>query len=73
MVITFNILNFRPKVKQDEVCINIEQGRHPVIHQLLRESQQFVPNDTKLSVGIIYKLVLILLLKQKGVIISIMR
>ncbi|XP_071168797.1 DNA mismatch repair protein Msh3-like isoform X1 [Mytilus edulis] len=39
----------RPKVNENEVCINIEQGQHPVIQQILQGSQQFVPNDAKIS------------------------
>ncbi|XP_052101341.1 DNA mismatch repair protein Msh3-like isoform X2 [Mytilus californianus] len=39
----------RPKIKENEVCINIEQGQHPVIQQILQGSQQFVPNNTNIS------------------------
>ncbi|KAI9832398.1 MAG: Mismatch repair protein msh3 [Sarea resinae] len=31
----------------DETCINVEQGRHPMVEQLLVES--YVPNDTDIS------------------------
>lgn len=47
-----NSVNCRPKVNENKVCINIEQGQHPVIQQILQGSQQFVPNDTNISVSI---------------------
>ena len=31
--------------------IEIEDGRHPVIDQLLGEGEQYVPNDTLMSVS----------------------
>lgn len=45
-------INFsRPVVKDTEAHIYIKQGRHPVIDHLLPENQQFVPNDTNMSVS----------------------
>ncbi|KAK2548691.1 DNA mismatch repair protein Msh3 [Acropora cervicornis] len=41
----------RPFVKDTEAHIYIKQGRHPVIDHLLPENQQFVPNDTNMSVN----------------------
>ncbi|XP_029192324.2 DNA mismatch repair protein Msh3-like isoform X1 [Acropora millepora] len=40
----------RPVVKDTEAHIYVKQGRHPVIDHLLPENQQFVPNDTNMSV-----------------------
>ena len=34
----------------DECIIEIEEGRHPIVDQLLSDGTQYVPNDTKLSV-----------------------
>ena len=34
----------------EEPVVEIEAGRHPIIHSLLGEGEQYVPNDTKLSV-----------------------
>ena len=36
---------------EDAVCIDIKQGCHPVIKTLLAENDQYVPNDTCLSVS----------------------
>ena len=34
----------------EERVIKIEGGRHPIIDHLLGDGQQYVPNDTDLSV-----------------------
>ncbi|XP_053405229.1 DNA mismatch repair protein Msh3-like isoform X2 [Mercenaria mercenaria] len=39
----------RPEIVADEVCVNIEGGRHPVIQELLNENKQYVANDTCLN------------------------
>ncbi|OWF46885.1 DNA mismatch repair protein Msh3-like [Mizuhopecten yessoensis] len=40
----------RPEiVDDDEFCIHIENGRHPIIQQLIGEHEQYVPNHTRLS------------------------
>ena len=36
---------------EDTVCIDIKQGCHPVIKNLLAENDQYVPNDTSLTVS----------------------
>ncbi|XP_033750207.1 LOW QUALITY PROTEIN: DNA mismatch repair protein Msh3-like [Pecten maximus] len=42
----------RPEiVADDEFCIQIENGRHPIIQQLIGENEQYVPNNTRLSRG----------------------
>ncbi|KAJ8303889.1 hypothetical protein KUTeg_017472, partial [Tegillarca granosa] len=46
----------KPEILDTEVIIDIEEGRHPVIDQLLGEHKQFVPNDTKLSSVLIKEL-----------------
>ncbi len=47
----------RPTIREDVACIQIEQGRHPVIDSLLGEGEQYVPNDTKLQVHVIYSFI----------------
>ncbi|KAK6179331.1 hypothetical protein SNE40_011718 [Patella caerulea] len=39
----------RPKFVKDCECIEIEEGRHPVITSLLTGQQQYVPNNTHLK------------------------
>ena len=39
-----------PRVVED-VVVEIEAGRHPVIALLLTEGEQYVANDTKMSVS----------------------
>ena len=39
-----------PEVVEEQV-IQIRGGRHPVIDLLLGEGQQYVPNDTSMSVS----------------------
>ncbi|XP_071104806.1 DNA mismatch repair protein Msh3-like [Haliotis cracherodii] len=39
----------RPEVVDDTVCVEIDQGRHPVIDVLKADHEQFVPNDTQLQ------------------------
>lgn len=41
----------RPELVAGETCVNIEQGRNPIVHMLLGENQQYVPNETHLKVG----------------------
>ena len=38
----------RPKI-DDDIVIDIQEGRHPVIEQLLPPDQPYVPNDTRLE------------------------
>lgn len=44
----------RPELVDDDMCIEIRQGRHPVIQHLIGEGGQYVPNDTDLQVSVIY-------------------
>ena len=44
-------LYFRPELVDGETCLNIEQGRNPIVHMLLGETQQYVSNDTLLKVS----------------------
>ena len=44
------MLCYSPEMVEDQV-IEIEDGRHPVIDQLLGEGEQYVPNDTSMSVS----------------------
>ena len=37
----------------DRVCIDIEQGQHPVIAQLVGQQEQYVPNDTHMGVSVL--------------------
>ncbi|XP_060571566.1 DNA mismatch repair protein Msh3-like [Ruditapes philippinarum] len=39
----------RPEIVSDEICVEIEGGRHPVIEELLGENKQYVANDTRLT------------------------
>ncbi|XP_060066671.1 DNA mismatch repair protein Msh3-like [Ylistrum balloti] len=40
----------RPEiVDEDDFCIQIENGQHPIIQQLIGEQEQYVPNHTRLS------------------------
>ncbi|XP_064608529.1 DNA mismatch repair protein Msh3-like [Liolophura sinensis] len=39
----------RPDIVEDSVEIRIDQGRHPVVDQLLGGQDQYVPNDTALK------------------------
>ncbi|CAG5128814.1 unnamed protein product, partial [Candidula unifasciata] len=39
----------RPHVDGERACIEIKQGRHPVIEALSHGQEQFVPNDTHLD------------------------
>ena len=48
-----NCSHFRPDLVEDCMCIDIKQGCHPVIKTLLAENDQYVPNDTCLSVSIL--------------------
>ena len=50
MLFIFSIL-CSPEVVEEQV-IEIQDGRHPVIDVLLDEGEQYVPNDTALSVSI---------------------
>ena len=42
--------NFSPEMVEDLV-IEVKDGRHPVIDQLLGEGEQYVPNDTSMDVS----------------------
>lgn len=42
---------FRPAIIDERSEIMIKNGKHPVIDVLLGEQQQYVPNDTFLSVS----------------------
>ena len=44
----------RPDVTNDTVKIDIQDGRHPVIDALIGEQEQYVPNNTNLSVSIFF-------------------
>ena len=50
----------RPTIRDDVACIQIEQGRHPVIDSLLGEGEQYVPNDTNLQVSLLVYLIMVL-------------
>lgn len=39
----------RPELVDDDMCIEIRQGRHPVIQHLIGEGGQYVANDTDLQ------------------------
>ncbi|XP_061172820.1 DNA mismatch repair protein Msh3-like [Saccostrea echinata] len=39
----------RPDILADDICIEIKQGRHPVIQHLIGECGQYVANDTNLK------------------------
>ncbi|XP_076854159.1 DNA mismatch repair protein Msh3 isoform X2 [Brachyhypopomus gauderio] len=38
----------RPEVLEQQSCILIQEGRHPVINMLMGHQDQYVPNDTQL-------------------------
>ncbi|KAK1792191.1 hypothetical protein P4O66_012148, partial [Electrophorus voltai] len=40
----------RPEVLEQQSCILIQDGRHPVINMLMGDQDQYVPNDTQLQV-----------------------
>lgn len=42
----------RPQLVADDMCIEIRQGRHPVIQHLIGEGGQYVANDTDLQVSV---------------------
>ena len=53
------VINFlfppRPDISSDpEACIDIDEGRHPVIDLLKVGNEQFVPNSTHLAVRQLY-------------------
>ncbi|KAL8203690.1 UNVERIFIED_CONTAM: Mismatch repair protein msh3 [Gekko kuhli] len=49
----------RPVIKDDRSEVIIKNGKHPVIDLLLGEQEQYVPNDTYLSMAVIEIFVLI--------------
>ena len=45
-----NCLHFSPRLVEDTV-VEVERGRHPVIDLLLTEGEQYVANNTSMSVS----------------------
>lgn len=44
------LISCSPEVVEESV-IEVEDGRHPVVDLLLGEGEQYVPNDTNMSVS----------------------
>ena len=52
ILIVPHIFLFRPELSEDTMCIEIENGRHPIVSSLLTGEVQFVPNSTHMEVSL---------------------
>lgn len=57
----------RPELVDDDMCIEIRQGRHPVIQHLIGEGGQYVANDTDLQVSVCNILLYVTPVSLRGV------